>query len=119
MTSDFSQRRARLLGRKSLWAEAAERDTMINTREVFPGLYVAGMAANATFGSYRMGPIFGGMLLSGKKLADILSKKLMQSIMLKKVKTKGWLKLMMLNDIDFYFITDSNLSKKGIIARLK
>lgn len=66
----------RIVGEKSLWAEAAERDTMINTREVFPGLYVAGMAANATFGSYRMGPIFGGMLLSGEKVATLIMEEL-------------------------------------------
>ena len=36
-------------------------------------MYVAGMAANATFGSYRMGPIFGGMLLSGEKVAEELA----------------------------------------------
>jgi thiazole biosynthesis enzyme len=66
----------RIIGEKSLWAEAAERDTMVNTREVFPGLYVCGMAANATFGSYRMGPIFGGMLLSGKKVASLIMKEL-------------------------------------------
>ena len=62
----------KIMGEKSLWAEAAERDTMTNTKEVFPGLYVAGMAANATFGSYRMGPIFGGMLLSGEKVATLI-----------------------------------------------
>lgn len=62
----------RIVGEKSLWADAAERDTMENTREVFPGLYVCGMAANATFGSYRMGPIFGGMLLSGEKAASLI-----------------------------------------------
>jgi len=66
-------------GEKSLWAEAAERDTMANTREVFPGLYVAGMAANATFGSYRMGPIFGGMLLSGEKVAALIAEELRRS----------------------------------------
>jgi len=65
-----------IVGERSLWAEAAEKDTMINTREVFPGLYVAGMAANATFGSYRMGPIFGGMLLSGEKAALLLLEEL-------------------------------------------
>jgi thiamine thiazole synthase len=62
----------KIVGERSLWAEVAERDTMSNTREVFPGLYVAGMAANATFGSYRMGPIFGGMLLSGEKVANLI-----------------------------------------------
>ncbi len=59
-------------GEKSLWAEVAESKTLENTKEVFPGLYVAGMSANATFGSYRMGPIFGGMLLSGKKVAELI-----------------------------------------------
>ena len=59
-------------GEKSMWSERAETDTLENTREVFPGLYVAGMAANATFGGPRMGPIFGGMLLSGEKVAKEL-----------------------------------------------
>jgi thiazole biosynthesis enzyme len=66
----------KIVGEKSLWAEAAERDTMFNTKEVFPGLFVTGMAANATFGSYRMGPIFGGMLLSGEKVALLLMEEL-------------------------------------------
>lgn len=63
-------------GEKSLWAEIAETTTLENVKEAFPNVYVAGMAANATFGSYRMGPIFGGMLLSGKKAADILIERL-------------------------------------------
>ncbi|MCK5118521.1 MAG: thiazole biosynthesis protein [Candidatus Latescibacteria bacterium] len=62
-------------GEKSMWSDKAETLTLQNTGEVFPGLYVAGMAANATFGGPRMGPIFGGMLLSGKKVAlDLLEK---------------------------------------------
>jgi thiamine thiazole synthase len=56
-------------GEKSMWADNAEQLTLENTREVFPGLWVAGMSANATFGGPRMGPIFGGMLLSGEKVA--------------------------------------------------
>ncbi|MEO0185097.1 MAG: sulfide-dependent adenosine diphosphate thiazole synthase [candidate division WOR-3 bacterium] len=63
-------------GEKSMWAELAENMTIKNTREIYPGLYVCGMAANAVFGGPRMGPIFGGMLLSGKKVAEILIKKL-------------------------------------------
>lgn len=63
-------------GERSMWANVAEATTLENTKEVFPGLYVAGMSANATFGSYRMGPIFGGMLLSGKKVADIIAERL-------------------------------------------
>jgi thiazole biosynthesis enzyme len=65
-----------VIGEKSLWAEVAEQTTLENTREAFPGVYVAGMAANATFGSYRMGPIFGGMLLSGKKVAELIARRL-------------------------------------------
>lgn len=63
-------------GEKSMWAEVAEREIMNYTKEVYPGLYVAGMAANAVFGLPRMGPIFGGMLLSGKKAAELITEKL-------------------------------------------
>jgi thiazole biosynthesis enzyme len=63
-------------GEKSMWADHAETLTIENTREVFPGLYVTGMAANATAGGPRMGPIFGGMLLSGEKVAGELAGRL-------------------------------------------
>jgi len=63
----------KVIGEKSMWAEVAESSTLENTKEAFPGVYVVGMAANATFGSYRMGPIFGGMLLSGEKVAQIIN----------------------------------------------
>jgi len=63
-------------GEQSMWSDKAETLTLENTREVFPGLYVAGMAANATFGGPRMGPIFGGMLLSGEKVAKDLIERL-------------------------------------------
>jgi len=60
-----------VMGEKSMWAERGEREILENTREVHPGLVVAGMTANAVFGSPRMGAIFGGMLLSGKKAAQV------------------------------------------------
>lgn len=63
-------------GEKSMWSDRAEALTLENTKEVFPGLYVAGMAANATYGGPRMGPIFGGMLLSGKKVAEMILERL-------------------------------------------
>lgn len=69
----------RVEGEKSMWSERAEAETLVNTREVFPGLYVAGMAANATFGGPRMGPIFGGMLLSGKKVAEEILQRLQKA----------------------------------------
>ncbi|MDN5309937.1 MAG: sulfide-dependent adenosine diphosphate thiazole synthase [Methanolobus sp.] len=59
-------------GEKSMWAEVGERMTVENTIEVYHNLYVTGMACNAVMGSPRMGPIFGGMLLSGKKVADMI-----------------------------------------------
>jgi len=58
-------------GEKSMWAEVGEKEIVENTKQVCPGLMVAGMAASAVFGSPRMGPIFGGMLLSGKKAAEL------------------------------------------------
>lgn len=59
-------------GERSMWADVAERLTVENTIEVYPNLYVTGMACNAVMGAPRMGPIFGGMLLSGKKVADLI-----------------------------------------------
>lgn len=65
-----------VVGEMPLWAERGEQFTVANTGEVFPGLYVAGMAANNVFGGPRMGPIFGGMLLSGKKIAELISQEI-------------------------------------------
>jgi len=62
----------KVMGEQSMWAEVGEDTIVKNSKEVSPGLYVCGMAANAVFGGPRMGPIFGGMLLSGKKLAEDL-----------------------------------------------
>ncbi len=65
-----------VVGEKPLWASVGEEDTVKNSKEVFPGIYVSGMAANATCGSHRMGPVFGGMLMSGKKVALEIASKL-------------------------------------------
>ncbi|MEO0072212.1 MAG: sulfide-dependent adenosine diphosphate thiazole synthase [candidate division WOR-3 bacterium] len=60
------------IGEKPMWAERAEELLLKNTKEAYYNLYVAGMAANAVFGAPRMGPIFGGMFLSGKKAAQLI-----------------------------------------------
>ncbi len=61
-----------VVGEKPMWAEVGEQSTVEFTKEVFPGLIVAGMAAVAVSGAHRMGPVFGGMLQSGKKAANII-----------------------------------------------
>lgn len=50
-------------------ADEAEKFVVEKTGEVFPGLFVAGMAVCEVYGGPRMGPIFGGMILSGMKIA--------------------------------------------------
>ena len=44
-----------VIGEKPMWAEVGEKAIVENTKEVYPGLIVCGMAANAVFGSPRMG----------------------------------------------------------------
>jgi len=65
-----------LPGEKAMWISESEKLIVENTGEVCPGLYVAGMAVAALYQTPRMGPIFGGMLLSGKKVAKIIKEKL-------------------------------------------
>ncbi len=61
-----------VVGERSMWAEIGEKEILNNTREIYPGLVVTGMAANAVLGSPRMGAIFGGMLLSGRRAAELI-----------------------------------------------
>lgn len=64
------------VGEGPMDADAGEKTIVKNTKEVYPGLFVAGMACNAVFGGPRMGPIFGGMLLSGQKVAKLVADRL-------------------------------------------
>ncbi|MFH0856042.1 MAG: sulfide-dependent adenosine diphosphate thiazole synthase [Candidatus Omnitrophota bacterium] len=64
------------MGEQSMYADLGENTIVRNSKEICPGLYACGMCANAVFGGPRMGPIFGGMLLAGKKVAKDLLKKL-------------------------------------------
>ena len=66
----------KVIGEQSMWADVGEETTVENSIEVYPGLYIMGMGANAVMGGPRMGPIFGGMLLSGEKVAKELLKRL-------------------------------------------
>lgn len=65
-----------ILGETSMFAHRGEEMVVKNTGEIYPNLYVSGMAANAVHGSNRMGPIFGGMFMSGKKVAQQILERL-------------------------------------------
>ena len=57
---------------------AAEGEDFVVNRsgEVYPGLWVTGMSVCAAYGGPRMGPIFGGMLLSGQRVAALIAEEL-------------------------------------------
>ena len=65
-----------ILGERAMWAEDGERFVVEKAGEIFPNVYVTGMAVCAVYGGPRMGPIFGGMLLSGERVARLVLKKL-------------------------------------------
>lgn len=90
---DLFTKTGKIMGEKSMNAEVGERTVVENTKEIFNNVYVVGMAANAAFGANRMGPIFGGMLLSGKKLAGILIERLEQENKISSKKIEGMIKV--------------------------
>jgi len=65
-----------IVGEKPMWMADGERTTVENTMRLCPGLYASGMAANNVQGGFRMGPIFGGMLKSGRKIARLIAEDL-------------------------------------------
>lgn len=63
-------------GEKAMYAEYGERFVVEKADEIFPNVYVAGMCVGAVYGGPRMGPIFGGMLLSGERVAHKILKRM-------------------------------------------
>lgn len=57
-------------------AQMGEEAVIAGTGEVYPGLIICGMSVSQFNGTPRMGPIFGGMLISGSKAAELAISKL-------------------------------------------
>ena len=60
------------LGEGPMDATRGEQFVVEHAGEIFPGLWITGMSVSAALGGPRMGPIFGGMLLSGKRVAQLI-----------------------------------------------
>ena len=56
--------------------ETSEAGVVEKTGEVYPRLYVTGMSVCSVYNLPRMGPIFGGMLESGRKVAGLINEKM-------------------------------------------
>ena len=64
------------IGESFMDVETSEAGVVEKTGEIYKGLYVAGMSVCSAYNLPRMGPIFGGMLRSGKKVAEMINAKL-------------------------------------------
>ena len=68
----YPQLKLNIPGMSSMDIWTGEREVIENTSMIVRGLYVAGMSVAETYNTRRMGPILGGMILSGKKAAELI-----------------------------------------------
>jgi thiamine thiazole synthase len=59
-----------------MWVDQSEELVIQKTGEVYPNLFLVGLSVAAVYGSPRMGPAFGSMLLSGRKGAGQVAARL-------------------------------------------
>lgn len=70
----------KIKGFSGMYVEKSE-DLVVNyTKEIYPGLVACGMSVAEVFGLPRMGPTFGGMLLSGRKAAEVAKNMLFKEV---------------------------------------
>ncbi len=63
-------------GNGAMWVDQSEELVIEKTGEIYPNLFMVGLSVAAVFGTPRMGPAFGSMLLSGRKGAGQIAAKL-------------------------------------------
>lgn len=66
-------------GMKALDMNASEDAVVNGTREVVPGMIVTGMEVAELDGTPRMGPTFGGMIISGLKAGNLAAAKITET----------------------------------------
>jgi thiamine thiazole synthase len=69
MEAPLNTETGKIMGEKSMWADRAEGKILDNVNEVYKEINVKKKKKNTEQRTQRMGPIFGGMLLSGEYVA--------------------------------------------------
>lgn len=63
-------------GNGAMWVSESEQIVLDKTGEIYPNLFIVGLSVAAVYGTPRMGPAFGSMLLSGVLGAQKIDEKL-------------------------------------------